>query len=41
MTLGKSTTDADIDYILETLPPLVEKLRKISPVRIDEKTLNR
>ena len=36
-TLGRSTTKKDIDYLLKTLPPLVEKLRKISPVRVDEK----
>lgn len=36
-TLGRSTTEADIEYVLETLPPLVEKLRAISPVRVDEK----
>lgn len=36
-TLGKSTTQEDIDYVLETLPPLVKKLRSISPVRVDEK----
>lgn len=36
-TLGRSTTQADIDYVLETLPPLVAKLRAISPVRVDEK----
>ena len=36
-SLGKSTTEADIDYILEVLPPLVKKLREISPVRVDEK----
>ncbi|NBS41123.1 cysteine desulfurase [bacterium] len=36
-SLGHSTTDADIDYVLETLPPLVEKLRAISPVRVDPK----
>lgn len=36
-TLGHSTTKEDIDYVLETLPPLVEKLRSISPVRVDEK----
>lgn len=39
ITLGKSTTEEDIDYVLETLPPLVEKLRKISPVKIDESKL--
>ncbi len=36
-SLGRSTTKEDIDYVLETLPPLVEKLRALSPVRVDEK----
>lgn len=36
-SLGHSTTEADIDYVIETLPPLVEKLRAISPVSVDEK----
>lgn len=36
-TLGRSTTEEDIDYILEVLPPLVEKLRAISPVKVDAK----
>ncbi len=36
-TLGRSTTADDIDYVLEVLPPLVEKLRAMSPVRVDEK----
>ncbi len=36
-SLGKGTTEEDIDYVLETLPPLVEKLRSISPVSVDEK----
>ncbi|MEK7105386.1 MAG: aminotransferase class V-fold PLP-dependent enzyme, partial [Patescibacteria group bacterium] len=36
-TLGRSTTAEDIDYVLEVLPPLVEKLRAMSPVRVDEK----
>ena len=36
-TLGYETTEEDIYYVLETLPPLVEKLRSISPVRVDEK----
>jgi len=36
-TLGHETTEKDIDYVLKTLPPLVEKLRSISPVRVDEK----
>ena len=36
-TLGRSTTSADIDYVLNVLPPLVEKLRSMSPVNVDEK----
>lgn len=36
-TLGRSTTRQDIDYVLEVLPPLVQKLRAISPVHVDEK----
>lgn len=36
-SLGHATTDKDVDYVLETLPPLVEKLRAISPVRVDPK----
>ncbi len=34
LTLGRSTTDADIDYLLETLPPLVARLRKLSPTTL-------
>ncbi|OGL67019.1 cysteine desulfurase NifS [Candidatus Uhrbacteria bacterium RIFCSPHIGHO2_01_FULL_63_20] len=36
-SLGRATTEADVDYVLDTLPPLVQKLRAISPVRVDEK----
>lgn len=32
LSLGKDTTDADIDYILEVLPKVVERLRAMSPV---------
>lgn len=35
-SLGRSTTSADIDRIVEELPPLVERLRSISPVHVDE-----
>lgn len=38
-TLGKSTTDADIDKVLEILPAIVEKLREISPIKINDKIL--
>ncbi len=36
-TLGRSTVEEDIDYVLEVFPSLVEKLRKISPVKVDDK----
>ncbi len=32
LTLGRQTTDEDINYVLETLPPIIEKLRKMSPL---------
>lgn len=31
LTLGKDTTDQDIDYLLEKFPPVAETLRKMSP----------
>jgi cysteine desulfurase len=30
-TVGRSTTEADIDYVLEVLPGLIERLRSVSP----------
>lgn len=36
-SLGHATTDEDINRVLEILPPLVSKLRAISPVRVEEK----
>ena len=33
-TLGKRTTEEDIDKILQVLPGIVESLRKISPVNL-------
>jgi len=39
-TLGRSTTKADLDYVLEVLPSLVEKLRAMSPVKMDGKYVN-
>ncbi|MCH8049332.1 aminotransferase class V-fold PLP-dependent enzyme [Patescibacteria group bacterium] len=36
-SLGRSTRQEDIDYVVEVLPPLVKKLRSISPVNVEEK----
>jgi cysteine desulfurase len=36
-TLGHATTEADIKKLLVTLPPIVEKLRQLSPVRLNMK----
>jgi len=35
MTLGKENTEEEIDYVLEILPKVVEKLRRISPFKKD------
>jgi len=32
-TLGRSTKEKDIDYVLDVLPPIVKRLRGISPLR--------
>jgi len=32
LSLGEDTTEEDVDYIAEKLPPIVEKLRAMSPV---------
>jgi len=31
-TLGIDTTNEDIDYVLETMPPIVDRLRQMSPL---------
>src|SRR5664279_1570025 len=32
ISIGRFTTEADIDYFLEVFPPIVERLRSMSPV---------
>jgi cysteine desulfurase len=32
LTPGRQTTDDDINYVLETLPPIIDKLRAMSPM---------
>jgi len=32
LSIGRDTTDEDIDYILAKLPPIVERLREMSPL---------
>jgi cysteine desulfurase len=36
-SLGRNTTEGDIDKLLKVLPPIVAKLRQLSPVRLDMK----
>ena len=32
LTLGRSTTKEDLDYVIETLPPIIARLRSMSPL---------
>jgi len=41
LTLGRSTTEADIDRVLEVLPGVVNKLRAISPLYKKDKKIRR
>jgi cysteine desulfurase len=36
-TLGHATTEVDVDRVIEVMPAIVERLRKMSPVNLDMK----
>ncbi|HZJ57625.1 MAG TPA: cysteine desulfurase NifS [Clostridia bacterium] len=37
ITLGDDNTEGDVDYVLEVLPPIVKRLREMSPLFVQEK----
>ena len=39
ISLGRYTTEKDVDYLLEVLPEAVKKMRKISPLNVENWTM--
>ncbi len=39
-TMGRETTEKDLDKVIEVLPKIVEKLRRMSPTKVDMSKLN-
>ena len=33
ITLGRFTTEEDVDLLIKSLPPIIKKLREISPIK--------